>query len=561
MDSHAAPSRPSRIERITQRIRAPLRRVGDWLWRGATRADTSLIPDAKRAHRSLLVFFTAVYLLTLHPGPGGIINLGDSAKFQFLPRIGGIGHPPGNPLYLMLTYAAVRVPLPLEDYVKVNLVSAICGLLTLSFVFRTFSQMTLASPEGTWSLGAVRTAVLGTILLGLGPTFWLLSTEAEVYTLSSLCGAIAVWGTVRWLQARDTLAFGIGLFAWLVGFGNHLAIVSLAPALLWVVFQTRRDLKRPWSLLAFMLAGAAIGASSYAYLWFRAKQALPYSEFGGPLTKQQFIDFVTAKTYQDALGKFQFVDGVRWRLPVIPAELQKQWLWPLLLLIPFGISRFFRGNRTAFGFFALMTLAQLSIPFLYAIPDPEGYFMPVFPFLALMIAGGVNTLWESAWRSVLLTGAAATFITLGAIRFQWFWVPLYSADLNMGAHEGAVDFVFPTLFESIPDGADIVTPCGHYGGVELAIYYKMADSTVKRKHIGMVRFHWSEWDNRLLDVPVVYGDYLQTHVVCTVLKEDVAKLREAGVRLQRVERVPYTRNFHAIQGAPIYCTGMRNGEP
>ncbi len=555
-----APRITGRIERITGRVLAPIRRVGQWLSRGATRADAALIPDAKRAHRTLMIFFAAVYLLTLHPGPGGIINLGDSSKFQFLPRIGGIGHPPGNPLYLMLTYVAVRIPVPLEDYVKVNLFSAICGLLTLSFVFRTMVQMTLASREGTWAIGPVRTAVLGVTFLGLGPTFWLLSTEAEVYTLSSLCGAIAVYGTVRWLLERDKLAFGIGLFAWLVGFGNHLAIVSMAPAFLWVVFQTRKDLKRPWSLLAFMLAGAAIGAGSYGYLWLRAKETLPYSEFTGPPDRQHFIDFVTAKSFQDAMGKFKFVDGIRWRLPVIPTEMQKQWLWPLLLLIPFGISRFFRGNRAVFGFFALTTLAQLSIPFFYAIPDPEGYFMPVFPFAALMIAGGVCTLWESAWRGVLLTGTAVTFITLGAIRFSWFWIPIYSADLNMGAHEGAVDFVFPTLFESIPDGADVVVPCGHYGGVELAIYFKMADSTVKRKHLGLVRFHWSEWDNRLLDVPVVYGDYVNTHVVCTVLKDDVAKLREGGVPLQRVERVPYTRNFHEIQGAPIYCTGMRKAD-
>lgn len=546
---------------LADRMAEPVRRLGQALGRGATRADAFLFPDAKRAHRSVMLFFTAVYLLTLHPGPGGIINLGDSSKFQFLPRIGGIGHPPGNPLYLMLTYAAVRIPLPLEDYVKVNLFSALCGLGTLSFVFRTMVQVTsLRAASALWPIGSVRTAVLGTIFLGLGPTFWLLSTEAEVYTLSSLCGAIAVYGAVRWLQARDRLAFGFGLFAWLVGFGNHLAIVSLAPALLWVVWQTRRDLKRPWSLLGFMLVGAAIGAGSYAYLWYRASQPLPYSEFAGPLDRQHFIDFVTAKTYQDALGKFHFVDGIRFRLPVIPEELQKQWLWPLLLLIPFGISRFFRANRAVFGFFALMTIGQLAIPFYYAIPDPEGYFMPVFPFLALMIAGGVNTLWESTWRGVLLTGTAATFITLGAIRFSWFWLPIYSADLNMGAHEGAVDFVFPTLFESIPEGADVVVPCGHYGGVELAIYYKMADSVVKRRHIGLVRFHWSEWDNRLLDVPVVYGDYVSTHVVCTVLKEDVAKLREGGVPLQRVERVPYSRNFHEIQGAPIYCTGMRPSE-
>jgi hypothetical protein len=545
-----AASRFSRVKAMSRRAGAPVLRV-------LQRADAMLLPDAKRAHRTVVVFFALVYVLTLHPGPGGHINLGDTAKFQFLGRIGGLGHPPGNPLYLMLCALVVRIPVPLEDYVKVNLLSAFCGVFALSFVFRTFVQITSnAARPDLWTIGAVRSAVLGTVLLGLGPTFWLLSTEAEVYTLSSLCSSAFIYGTVRWILERDRRAFAIGLFAWLVGCGNHLAIVALAPAFLFVVVQTRKDLRRPWLFLGALLCGAAIGASAYLYIWMRAKQPLAYSEFVGPLDKQHFIDFVTAKQYQAALGKMRFVDAVRYRLPTVLSELQKQWLWPLLLLAPLGISRFFRGSKNLVGFFGVMTVTELLIPVVYTIPDPEGYFMPVLPFVALMIAGGICALYDSEWRPWLLTGAAATFVLLGSIRFSWFWLASYGADINMAAHEGPIDFVFPTLFESMPEGSDFVVPCGHYGGVELTIYYKMADSTVRRKHIGLVRWHWSEWDSHLLEVPIVDGNYANSHVVCTVLSDDVKKLKDSGVALRRIERTPYWRNFQEVRGAPIYCTGM-----
>src|SRR5687768_12095366 len=50
----------------------------------------------------VLLAITVLYVTTLFPGVGGRINGGDSAKFQFIGLIGGIGHPPGSPLYMML---------------------------------------------------------------------------------------------------------------------------------------------------------------------------------------------------------------------------------------------------------------------------------------------------------------------------------------------------------------------------------------------------------------------------------------------------------------------------
>jgi hypothetical protein len=207
-----------------------------------------------------------------------------------------------------------------------------------------------------------------------------------------------------------------------------------------------------------------------------------------------------------------------------------------------------------------MTLAQLGIPFLYGIPDPEGYFMPALPVVALALASGLSALWESDLRAWLWGAAAAAFVALGAMRMQWFFLTEFSPDITLGAREGAVDFVFPTLFETIPEGSNFVVPCGHYGGVEVAIYYMLADETVRRKHIKFVRFSWSEWNDGLMPVTVVDETWAKTHVVCTVLKEDVQKLKDKGVPLQRLERTPYVRDWKEHRGAPLYCSAMSAAE-
>ncbi|HET6404966.1 MAG TPA: hypothetical protein VFH78_09990, partial [Candidatus Thermoplasmatota archaeon] len=62
----------------------------------------------KIPHRWVLALAFVTYVVTRYPEVGGRVNMGDSAKFQFLARTLGIGHAPGNPLYLMVSALWVR---------------------------------------------------------------------------------------------------------------------------------------------------------------------------------------------------------------------------------------------------------------------------------------------------------------------------------------------------------------------------------------------------------------------------------------------------------------------
>ena len=106
----------------------------------------------------------ALYVATRYPGLGGRVNYGDSAKFAFLGAIGGIGHPPGNPLYTLLTVLAVRVP-GLAPATAVTLLSALFGAATIALVYgtarRTFSAVSALAAAGAVALGPQFARALG----------------------------------------------------------------------------------------------------------------------------------------------------------------------------------------------------------------------------------------------------------------------------------------------------------------------------------------------------------------------------------------------------------------
>src|SRR5579863_1968912 len=89
----------------------------------------------------ILVGFSLLYAITHFPGVGGSVNHGDSAKFQFIGRVLGLSHPPGNPLYLLLDAAWVRLPLPCRIATRVTILSTAFAVPTLYFVYRTLERI------------------------------------------------------------------------------------------------------------------------------------------------------------------------------------------------------------------------------------------------------------------------------------------------------------------------------------------------------------------------------------------------------------------------------------
>ena len=514
-------------------------------------------------HRWVLAALFVVYVVTHYPDVGGRINMGDSAKFQFLARTLGIGHSPGNPLYLMASALWVRLPLPLSDATKVTLLSGAAGLATLAIVSRAVGL--LAIPPVIRRPFVLETRSFAAILLGLGSLFWTLSTEAEVYTLGAIFVAGVVLGVARWTQDHEPRSLYLAIASLGLGLGNHLTIVAFGPAILYALLREREGRAallsiRFWSVAVVALALAAL---SYGWIaWRVTHPPLAYSEFPAPFNRTSFVTFVTAR---DVMGvtyaKTTYVSALYERLPDLLAQLQKQWCWPLLLFVPLGMLRLVRVRPTFAAFVLIGVLGHFLVACIFRIPDPEGLFVPVSVLvvvpLALAPAAIATDLQfaEPKGGRVAQRSALAMLIlhvTLVVAHLSSWWRASFSAYVQQ-TPEGKVALNLPTLHEVVPEHAMIGVPCGHYGCVEVTAYYALADEELRAKDVSFVRFDWSEWDDGKVSVPFVDPRIKQTRPICVLLANDVAKLGELGLKPTTIARRPVQVLGRRFASPPLRC--------
>jgi len=184
-------------------------------------ANSTVVIAPARARDGLLaatvaIISLALYLATLQPDFGGPE---DTPKFQFIGYVLGIPHPPGYPLYVLLSHAFVALPIGTIAY-RANLFSALMAALACSLVYVIGRQ-----------LGACRwTSLCAALGLATGASFWRSAVFAEVYSLAAVMAALAIALFLAWGARERTsrLLTAIGAFA--LGLGNHLTIVGIAPA-------------------------------------------------------------------------------------------------------------------------------------------------------------------------------------------------------------------------------------------------------------------------------------------------------------------------------------------
>lgn len=176
-----------------------------------------------------------------------------------------VGHPPGNPVWMLATHMATLLSGPEHAAYAVNLTSglftAFAGFFLAGIVFR----LTLWILRGVgrcrgipevW--GAAGAAVIAALSFGWSDSVWYSAVEAEVYALSIFFTALTVWLMVKWAFTRDRLAANrlLVLIAYIFGLSigvhqlNLLAIPALA--LIWGV---RRGVRNPWKLILIVCLG------------------------------------------------------------------------------------------------------------------------------------------------------------------------------------------------------------------------------------------------------------------------------------------------------------------
>jgi hypothetical protein len=187
---------------------------------------------------------TIVYLLTLEP----TVSFWDCGEFILAAFKLQVGHPPGAPLFLMMSRVATLFAGSdtTKVAVTVNILSAICSGFAIMFLFWTITHLLrkiLSSDDVLDSKhvpAIIGSGVIGALAYTFSDTFWFSAVEGELYALSSLIIAFVFWGMLKWEEEADESYSGrwIILISYVMGLGLgvHRLNLLIIPVLVFVYY-------------------------------------------------------------------------------------------------------------------------------------------------------------------------------------------------------------------------------------------------------------------------------------------------------------------------------------
>ena len=242
----------------------------------ARRLAKALVP----AGVGLLAFI--VYLQTLLPGVGW----GDIARFQYVAQVWGIPHRFGYPLYIVLSRLFGYLPVGDLAY-RVNLMSALFAALAVVMVYLTVMRLV-----DDW-VGAASAA----LSFAFSVELWRQAVVAEVYSLNAFLIGAVVLVLLAWHQTGKIglLYLGVGLYA--LSFGNHLTVVTLLPAVVYLILVTDYRVLLDLKTVAILAGLVLLGALQYLYVIIRANQQPLLNELG-PFSWRGWIHWMARSRFQ-----------------------------------------------------------------------------------------------------------------------------------------------------------------------------------------------------------------------------------------------------------------------
>jgi len=363
-----------------------------------------------------------LYVRTLAPG----LLPADTAEFQMAAWLGGLVHPTGYPLYLILGWLWTHlIPLGNPAY-RMNLFSALWSAATVGLLYLLLLRVgrRVARPGAPWPAPI---AALLALTFAATPTFWSQATRAEVYALNSflvtslLLLCLAQGKPIH--SSKDAfpwcaLVFGLGL-------AHHRTMLLFAPALLVYYLLTVR-----WKgtrQLFLPISAIAVPQLLYLYIPLRADRT-PYLHLslapGHELTLytntlSSFLAVVTGSVFRGSLGSP--AAGVA-RLSMAVGYLNSQFT-------PFGLALGLLGVAVLVGRreWPLLTLTGLGFlgivgfGLVYFIGDVFDLFVPAYILWVVWMSVALNFLASTlrgrgTWGLLALTAILPVFLFVTGFR-------------------------------------------------------------------------------------------------------------------------------------------------
>ena len=266
------------------------------------------IDSGTKEYANIFLLFWCIFIIYLWCAPRTVV-LEDDGLFILAGFFNGIAHPPGYPLFTLLSHFATWLPIGSIAY-RVHILSAFFGALSCVCLWWL---MRLLFKEREY-------AYLGVFCYGFSCTFWSQAIIADVYTLNVLLVILLAFLSLYWsrIPATENPIYFLGLMAFIYGIGlsNHWPLLILStPMFLCFIWNKWKVLicNIP-KVLPFMILGLL------PYLWMVLRSQMdPVISFYGPIeTWADFIFYISRQGYVEVetsltagwLDKFQFLEFI-----------------------------------------------------------------------------------------------------------------------------------------------------------------------------------------------------------------------------------------------------------
>jgi len=393
----------------------------------------------------LLLALGLVYAVTLAPGLTWAHDGADGGDLIAAAVSGGVAHPTGYPVYLILARLFLLLPFGSPAW-RVNLFSAvsaaIAAVLVAEIVQRTY--------RGSSRIGLVGGQLAG-FAFGVSPLLWSQAVVAEVYSLHACLIALGLWVLVLGLNEAPSQRWSIGVGVTLgVALGNHLTALFLVIPAVWIAWgdQPLGRWRRLWA--AGLSLSLTLGLLYGVLLpWWASTK--PVINWGNAATWSGWWWLVSAEPYRGlAFGAGAF-GWLRLR------EVAGLWL------AQFGFVNFLIGlaafimldnqpGRLRLGLawlFVICTVFAVG----YNTGDSYNYLVPAFLAFAVELGLGLACLLEKAgqFHSGLLPVGLAVLISL------IFWNAIPAMVLADASRDDRAETFIQTLAQAAPRQALLVT--------------------------------------------------------------------------------------------------------
>lgn len=385
---------------------------------------------------AIFLFSLFIYYFTLCP----TVDFIDSGELAAVAYTLGIAHPTGYPLFTIVGWVFAHVPLGLSVIYQLNLMSAFLCSAGLFFFFRfvlLFLSRFVANTEKFKDTDSIKSKTFwhlflpsmgGALILGFSETYWSTALSVEVYSLHILFLSALLFLMTKAIVLTEELkldsqALRLHRSAWIffayvlgLAFTNHMTTILLAPAFLFLYFNTHGFNISAWRKIGRLVLPFLIGFSVYLYLPIRSA-AQPLMNWGYPVDFEKFTWHFTGKVYRVWL--FASSENAVKQLKYFIETLGQEFGYVPIVLALIGCLRLWKISKSSFVFTLLLFLGCVVYSINYDIHDIDSYFLLAYIAVAILSAVGLFHLIEVLKFSYIKKAIGVLAISLFPLVFNY----------------------------------------------------------------------------------------------------------------------------------------------